>query len=339
MIQRLFKKQTVQQNIELIDTPKATRSLFFVHIPKTAGTSFRKGLEAIQPMEKDYGANASETSPLIRENMHDEFNPYALKQAMLERTFALTGHVHVQKYADFFDIRHILTFLRDPIGQIVSHYNHFVTHNGFLGDFSKFYRSAQFRNVQYRYFNGFPLSLIGFTGITEHYNDSLTLINQGLGLELVSLKYNIGAQTHQKSDTLPQTVIDELVKLNQQDVRLYQQALELHNQRMAMFEQGKEWVHLYAFINSHDVLRGCAYFAANDEPVTLVVKANGEQKSELTAQEFCSFYPKFLFPRQRYVGFSLPLAKLRGAGISDIELVVSSTGQTYQVELPERFKR
>ncbi len=340
MIRRLLKKTTIKPSSDLIEVVEPTiKPLFFVHIPKTAGTSFRKGIEAVQPMENDYGATSVQTSPTVLARVYGESNPYALKQAMLERPFALTGHVHVQKYADFFDIRHILTFVREPIGQIVSHYNHWVTHNDFTGDFSKFYRSAQFRNVQARYFNGFPLSLIGFAGITEHYSDSLTLINHGLGLKLVSLKHNIGVQVHQKPNTLPQSVIDELVKLNQQDVRLYQQAFELHEQRMKLFEQGKEWAHLHALVNPNDVLHGCAYFASNDEPVTLVVKVNGVEQAMLTAQEFCGLFPKFVFPRERYVGFSLPLAKLRETGISDIELVVCNTGQSYRVELPERFKQ
>lgn len=334
MIHQFFKKQTCEQH----DKNRSISPLFFVHIPKTAGTSFRKGLEAIQPMEKDYGANATETSPLVRTYMHDDLNPYALKQAMLECPFALTGHVHVQKYADFFDVRQILTFVREPIGQIVSHYNHFVTHNGFSGDFSKFYRSVQFRNVQARYFNGFPLSLVGFAGVTEHYNDSLTLINDGLGLDMVSQKRNIGTQAHQKTDTLQKSVIDELVKLNQEDLCLYQQALELHEKRMDIFEQGKAWTHLYACVTPNDVLQGCAYFASDDNPVRLVVKVNGEEHAMLTAQEFYGQFPKFVFPRQRYVGFSLPLEKLREAGIYDVELLVCNTGQSYQVKLPERFK-
>ncbi|MGR5322973.1 sulfotransferase family 2 domain-containing protein [Vibrio sp. DNB22_17_1] len=344
MIRQFFTKPMQQPSsgtsdvVEpIIEVESTIKPLFFVHIPKTAGTSFRKALEAMQPMEKDYGATACETSPLVRAHMHEEVNPYALKQVMMASPFALTGHVHIQKYADFFDVRNIATFVREPIGQIVSHYNHFVTHNGFSGDFAKFYRSGQFCNVQARYLNGFPITLLGFTGLTEHYNDSLALINHGLELELAPLKQNIAAKTHQNKEGLPQAVSDELVKLNQQDIRLYQQALDLHHQRMALFEQGKPWAHLYAHVNPNDVLHGCAYFASGDDPVTVVVKINGEEQAMLTAQEFCGMFPKFVFPRQRYIGFSLPLAKWREAGIRELELMVSATGQTYRVDLPEQF--
>ncbi|CAE6905343.1 sulfotransferase family 2 domain-containing protein [Vibrio sp. B1FLJ16] len=340
MISRILKKQSAQPSCDSAEvTLPSLKPLFFVHIPKTAGTSFRKALEDKQPMKKDYGAKACETSPLVRSNMHDEVNPYALKQAMLEQPFALTGHVHVQKYADFFNIRNIITFVREPIGQIVSHYNHFVNHNGFEGDFAKFYRAAQFRDVQARYLNGFPVTLLGFTGLTEHYNDSLSIINHGLGLELAPRKQNVGAKPHQNKEALPQEVIDELVKLNPNDVRLYRQALELHQQRMALFEQGKPWAHLYATINPNDVLHGCAYFASGEEPVTLVVKVNGVEKAMLTAQDFFGLFPKFNLPRQRYVGFSLPLSQLDEESISELEIMVRNTGQTYRVELPERFKQ
>nr|WP_159063761.1 sulfotransferase family 2 domain-containing protein [Thaumasiovibrio occultus] len=321
----------------MIEVKPIIKSLFFVHIPKTAGTSFRKALEAMQPMEKDYGAKACETSPAVRTHMYDVIEPYTLRQLMLTSPFALTGHVHIQKYADFFDIRNIVTFVREPIGQIVSHYNHFVSHNGFKGDFSKFYRSAQFCNLQATYLNGFPVTLLGFTGLTEHYNDSLALINHGLGLKLTPLTQNIAAQTHQNKESLPQAVMDELTQLNQQDMCLYQQALELHNQRMALFEQEKPWAHLHASVNLNDVLHGCAYFASGEEAVTLVVKINGKEQAVVTAQGYCGMFPKFSFPRQRYIGFSLPLAKWRDAGINELELMVSTTGQTYRVDLPDRF--
>ncbi|GHA39884.1 sulfotransferase family 2 domain-containing protein [Photobacterium aphoticum] len=344
MIRQLFKKQlqqpscdtsnVVEANIEVKSTVKP---LFFVHIPKTAGTSFRRALEEMQPMELDYGINARASSSLMHTHMYDSPDPYALKQVMGEAPFALTGHVHLQKYADFFDIRNIITFVREPIAQIVSHYNHYVTHHGYDGSFSKFYRAVPFRNVQARYINGFPVTLLGFTGLTEHYNDSLALINHGLELELAPLKQNIAAKTHQEKETLPQAVVDELAKLNQQDMRLYQQALGLHHQRMALFGQQKPWAHLHASVNSNDVLHGCAYFASGEEAVTLVVKINGEEQAIVTAQEFCGLFPKFNFPRQRYIGFSLPLSKWRDVGITELELVVSTTGQTYRVDLPERF--
>lgn len=335
MRQRIKKRIKSLLGFPIGTIEQQVHPLLFVHIPKTAGTSFRKALEEIQPMELDYGINVGSSSSLIRAHTYDFPDPYALKQMMAAVPFALTGHVHLQKYADFFDVRNIITFVREPIEQIVSHYNHYVTHHGYDGSFSSFYRAAPFRNVQARYLNGFPVTLLGFTGLTEHYNDSLVLINNGLDLKLTPLKQNMAAKTHQKKEGLHQAVSDELVKLNQQDICLYQQALELHNQRMALFEQDKPWTHLYAHVNPNGVLHGCAYFSASEEPVNLIVKINGEEKAAVVAQEFCGLFPKFNFPRQRYVGFSLPLAKFRDSGIDELQLMVTTTGQTYDVELPK----
>lgn len=336
MIRRLLKKTTKTPPNTSDEVMESTiKPLFFVHIPKTAGTSFRKALEAMQPMEKDYGANACETSVLVRTFMHDNVTPYALKQEMLAKPFALTGHVHIQKYADFFDIRNIVTFVREPIGQIVSHYNHFINHNGFKGDFAQFYRAGQFRNVQARYLNGFPLTLVGHVGITERYDDSLTLINHCLGLALVPLRKNIGERTSQQKNELPHSVIEELMQFNELDVQSYKQAVEIHQQRKELLVQGKEWSHIHAYVNANGVLHGCAYFSASEEPVNLIVKINGEEKATVVAQEFCGLFPKFNFPRQRYVGFSLPLAKFRDSGIGELQLMVTTTGQTYDVEPPK----
>ncbi len=335
MISKLIKKITSPVICEPITDDK---SVFFVHIPKTAGTSFRKALQDVQLVKADYGVKATDTCPLIYRHMYEEVNPYQLKKEMLLKPFSLTGHVTIYKYADFFNLRHIITFMRDPIEQIVSHYNHYVTYHNFKHDFESFYRKTQFINFQGRCLGNFPLSLIGYVGITEAYSDSLAIINQGLKTHIGLLKQNMCKQAHKESRLLPAEVITELLSLNQQDVQLYQKALCLHQERMAMVQQGKVWAHVFTQITLKNALRGCAYFADNDEVVNFEVWINGKKELRLSATAFFGDFPKFCFPRERYIGFNLPLNKYQESGINTLELIVEKTGQKHQVDLPERFK-
>ncbi len=335
MISRLFKKITGSVACKSVTDKK---SVFFVHIPKTAGTSFRKALETVQPIKADYGAQSIHTSSLICQHIYKEVNPYQLKQEMLLKPFSLTGHVTIHKYADFFNLRHIITFVREPIEQIVSHYNHYVTHHNCKDDFENFYRKAQFVNCQRKVLNDVPLSLIGYVGITEVYNDSLTIINKGLNTNIGQLKQNIRQHAHKESSHLSAEVIKELLTLNQQDVQLYQKALSLHQERMLMLEQGKEWTHVFTQVNANNALHGCAYFANNDEAVNFEVWINGKKEQSLSATGFFGAFPKFCFPRERYVGFHLPLGKWVSSGIDILELVVEKTGQRHKVDLPERLR-
>ncbi len=335
MISKLFKKKISSPVCEPITKNK---SVFFVHIPKTAGTSFRKALETVQPVKADYGAQSIDTSSLIHQYIYKEVNPYQLKQEMLLKPFSLTGHVTIHKYADFFNLRDIITFVREPIEQIVSHYNHYVTHHNCKDYFENFYRKAQFVNCQRKVLNDVPLSLIGYVGITEAYNDSLTIINKGLNTNIGQLKQNIRQHAHKESSHLSAEVIKELLTLNQQDVQLYQKALSLHQERMAMLEQGREWTHVFTNINPNNVLHGCAYFADNDEAVDIEVWVNGKKEQNLSATGFFGGFPKFCFPRERYVGFHVPLNKWLSSDIDILELVVKKTGQRHKVDLPEKLK-
>lgn len=76
-------------------------SLFFVHIPKTAGTSFRQGAEKYFSSERivyDYGANSKVTSPLAKEFLHaDQPDFWQFRQA-LDNPAMISGHVPITRF-------------------------------------------------------------------------------------------------------------------------------------------------------------------------------------------------------------------------------------------------
>ncbi len=339
MIKRLLKRSHNQAPASAKQNDIAVTDVFVVHIPKTAGTSFKKALDNGRYLEMDYGDKSPETTKLVKQYVYNETEPYRLRYQHSEKPFSLMGHVVINAYSDMYDIRNIITFIREPVAQVISHFNHYVNNYQFKGEFSNFYQNNAFINLHGKHLLGFPLSLIGHVGITEHYAQSLTLINAHLDLGLKELEHNKRAVAHKDVEWLSSQERQQIVELNTKDIELYHEGVHLHHQRMAMHSSGKPWAHLHAHINVNNVMHGCAYYAESDDTVELAITVNGDVVEEsIKATDFYGAYPKYHFPRARYIGFRFPLAKFLPQDIESIELVVKSTGQTYQVVLPERFK-
>ncbi len=322
----------------LPDSNVQSKPILFVHIPKTAGTSFRAALEQIQKIEKDYGAKSKDTTPLIETHIYQAADNFALSTHHVSDAFSLSGHFALQKYSDLYDVRHIVTFVREPIAQVVSHFNHAVNLHGFTGSFADFYQRAPLINIQSKNLSALPLSLIGHVGVTERYDESLSLINHDLELGLEVLQQNKRIKAHKDTMSLEGSESEQLSQLYSNDIDLYQQALELHDQRMGLFNEQLSWSHIHAQVNPHNVLHGCAYFADSDDMVELIVKVNGEVVGECKTGDFYGGFAKFRLPRARYIGFRFPMATYIESGIQRLELVVKDTGQIYKVALPKQYQ-
>ena len=99
----------------------------FVHIPKTAGTSFR--LSAADYFGKNkivghYNKESNATSQVVK-NFWYESNDKKLYKEMLqkkEKKF-ITGHICLDDYYEFIPEAKYVTFLRDPLQRVISSYN------------------------------------------------------------------------------------------------------------------------------------------------------------------------------------------------------------------------
>lgn len=206
------------------------RLIIFAHIPKTAGTSFRRSLERVVPKDEialDYGRTSPETSNLIRNTVYQE-----VEQELVQHEDALQflfGHFHdsrirLRGYRKLLPKAMLCTVLRDPITRIISEYYHFRHYCGYQGSFDTFFHQTPFINRQSKSVDSIPLCAFDFVGITEYYSESLKLFTKISGLGLIENFVNLRANAD-LDVSISQVDIDNFVRLNIEDIAIYNEAL------------------------------------------------------------------------------------------------------------------
>ena len=212
-------------------------TLFFVHIPKTAGTSFREAAVAKWGKRKvltDYGKKRH-TSSVVAKLIHKNGDLEAFARFLEKSKPKLfCGHTPAWRYSEIFDRQNILTIFRDPVERVVSHYQTAVRFQNYQGTLDQFIQLPDFINLQSIYVKKCTLDDFGFVGITERYNDSLRLINHQYGLDLPCLERNtfrteVDKKLHR--DSLDAATLEKIQELNKLDIELYNKACEIFDQR------------------------------------------------------------------------------------------------------------
>lgn len=305
-------------------------SIFFVHIPKTAGTSFRKSAESYFGSDHvvyDYSPNSVETSDLLRSTVYENGDVFEFGEALrAQRKKFLSGHVPAVKYVHLFGASQTVTFLRDPIQRVMSEYYHFVRHNGYEGDFPSFYRQPQFVNRLSKLLNRMPLEAFGVLGLTEAYEASLDILNDRFSTQIQHTVMNTGRQDRGKSYDIPQAQLDELNELNSADRQLYDKGVTIFQQRNQLFNASLPFVHGVIQAVNRNSLQGWAWFADSQVPVDVDVLLNNKKLRTVSAKGFRPGLLQFSPPRNGYVGFQLKFPEPLKPG-ARVKVVVSETGQ------------
>ena len=301
--------------------------LFFIHIPKTAGTSLRMSADQYFGREQiglNYGFKAKETSDWVRDEicLNKDFFEIVNRHRAGECDF-YTGHVHLKPHAGVFEQRNIFTFVRNPVDQVLSHYNHFVQYNGFEGTLEEFICKPQFKNVQSGMLNGYQPEIIGYIGITENYNESLSIINDLYGIELVSRQLNVNSNPVVRN--VEESDVKLILKNNVHDVALYNKAKELHHSRVKLNTDKLPWTYgLIGHVGQHRI-GGWAFSSEGDDVIELVVFKNSKIIGKIKANEARHNLMQCNIPRGAYVGYSMNI----NAEVGDIyEVKVLATGQS-----------
>jgi len=220
---------------------KANKSILFIHIPKTAGSSFRKAAEAYFAPQKtyfDYGEKSPETHPKILEFDYQKQDRFTAGSHIETHAQFVSGHINYHKYAPFFMAKNIITFLRDPAQQIRSHFEHYVRHHNYKNTFEIFIQEKRFCNLQSRMLKGLPIAAYGFIGITEEYNTSIELINTYYKINIHPLSLNKNESKKEEKYQFTDTELILIEQHNKDDIQLYSEAYKRFlKQKKAIQEQ------------------------------------------------------------------------------------------------------
>ncbi len=262
--------------------------IIYLHIPKTAGTSFRKSAEQYfgpDQVLNDYGEKSTNTSEDIRSALYDSNDVAKLRASGMEHKL-LTGHFTLVKYREIFPDSPVVTFFRNPVDRVISEYIHFSSHYNFTGNLRDFYTEKQFQNRQHRSMSGCAPDDLDFFGITEEYQRSLEMFNQRYGTNFPMVKLNVGKYTGHSDSVATNDELDEIRELNLKDLELYHKALEVFEQQTGVLSQSFKT--LKRFCGSvgpikQGEMRGWMVDRESAEPARLTVYINGKARKKMIA--------------------------------------------------------
>ena len=232
---------------------------------------------------------------------------------IVEKAKFLTGHINHPKYAPFIPAKNAITFVRDPIQQVRSHYEHFTRHHRYKRSFSEFVNEPRFKNVQYKSFQGTWPDAIGFIGLTERYNESLALINKMYSIDIQGLDINKNTEKKSSSYELSDEEIALIKKHNKEDFKLYEYALTRFERQKLAIESDTPFIRFgktnMAASDEGKMIKGWAADYNSQSPVTIEVRVGKKKIAEISASEYRSTANERNIHRKGFVGFSFVYPK------------------------------
>lgn len=217
--------------------------LIFLHIPKTAGTTFNQILDRQYRKQNIHNILSDDT----KKNMDD----FCSKPAQYRHQVRLLrGHMSFGLHDSLAPGARYITILREPIARVISHYHYVVRtrHPLFIGkieeqqlDLERYLQSGisgELQNGQTRWLAGVldnrPLNQthldmalsnienhFDWIGLTEKFDDSLVILaRQYNWLRCYYKKQNIG---NKPPERLSQSAMEKVIQLNCLDVQLYKE--------------------------------------------------------------------------------------------------------------------
>jgi len=311
--------------------PKIETNILFLHIPKTAGSSFRKAAEDYFTTPNtyyDYGIKSVETHPKILELDYKNQDRFSAGTYIMNHAQFLSGHINYHKYAPFFMAKNIITFLREPGQQIRSHFEHYVRHHNYKESFETFIQDKRFCNLQSRLLRGLPTSAYGFIGITEEYNTSIELINTyyKIDIKALSLNKNESKKTGQYQFTNAELLL--IKQHNQDDIKLYSEAYELFLKQKQAIQDQKALIRFELLPlppkQRLQKINGWLTTYESSEAEELEVLINKLAVASITANEYRPWANERNINRAGFIGFTYNFPKNIQHG-DLIELVSKST--------------
>jgi hypothetical protein len=214
------------------------KKIISVHVPKTAGTSFRHILFSA------YGKDS-----VLEDYAEDPVNPCSIASMdpgaylrspilNLEGYDVVHGHFHPNKYS-FIDNSAYITFLREPIDNVFSIFNfwkglgkgHHALHDYFIDNKLSFFEFVELPSIRYLYtkcyFGSFDLDKFAFIGDYSHYKNEISrlsiILEKKLGGDVYLNKTSINIGDREKQDIVGD--IDKrnrLASVLREDIQFYE---------------------------------------------------------------------------------------------------------------------
>lgn len=303
--------------------------LIFVHIPKTAGTSFRIAIESQIKQNlicRDYGVDSPATSSIVKKYIYESNDRESFRKSFDEKSYIfMTGHFHAEKYVNFFDKSQFITFLRDPIARVISEYNHKIRDKSISGSLRDFYRNAGQINRQKNILESLEIGEYGFFGITEDYERSIDLFNRQYDFSIQKSMLNVAEREQYYIPT--EQEYEELQILNREDISFYNEAKTEFNSRYLEEDQLKidrlKVDKLAATLNfQNGIIHGWAAYENNKEEIAKIkIRINNDRIYEVFAKNYRSDIKKLKIKRSGCAGFKMNTNTLDVTSVKSIELL------------------
>lgn len=304
---------------------------FFVHIPKTAGTSFRLAAERKFSKKRvvyDYGPQSPVTSECALAYLYD---PEKADKAQFfencrKRDIRLiAGHKPASRFVHGVGVQNIITFVREPLERAFSGYLHLRRNGRFNGTFRQYFTDPMQTNTHARMLGRISHRALGFVGITEHYQASLRLINQHYGWRLRKKHVNRSRFYEPGLESVSQEDREAFQALNRADFMIYEDACWWFESRRELERQHAPFAHGQVDSAEDGAIRGWAWWAAGcEKPVEIEISINGEPVKTVAADKLQKRWANRGAPAAGHVGFVARVSKMAG---NRIICRIKKTGQ------------
>ena len=221
--------------------------IFFIHLPKAAGTSIRQA--ALEQFPKDrvlmlYGRDSqwtSQTAKIIISRHHPrEGRAKAISDFIVTNQIAFFASHYPMAQLPCFDPSRAFTIMREPVERVLSHYL-FLRRKGLTAvTLDAFVEDRAHQNMQARLLEGVEIEDLGCVGLVERYAEFVRRLNDHFGLSFgVAHRKRGGVLKELKARMASQRIRRRIEALNEADGVLYERARRLdRDARLSNSEPG-----------------------------------------------------------------------------------------------------
>lgn len=287
---------------------------FVVHIPKTAGTSFRSMLQKNESVRMlyDYGKESPESTPALVGVTPKELAPESEIFDAGKFNF-ICGHVHYSKYAHCVPPGSVASIVRNPIERVVSEYQHVRRHEGYAHGFAAFSSESFQQNKQWRMLRGLDQKHGALIGLTSHYKYFVEMFSDRLGLPMEPIAMNRAPDSDAEGRTdIPPGEIKSAYLYNKQDMDFFFEKARAFSELVksagynTMPTEDTNW---NCLISGRKKIVGWISCAATD-CYFIKISVNGERRVVISPDQNRDDIYNMGLSENSLCGFSYPLALL-----------------------------